>query len=189
MLAVKLYCYVDETGQDTQGELFLVAIVLKEINDLAILEKCLDKIEIKTGKKRSKWNKTRKQIKTQYLEALIQIKELKDSIYYSVYNGTKEYSKLTALTIAKAVMAKEYKNYTVTIIIDGLNNREREIVRNELKLLKIKYRKIRGLKDEQSVFLRLADAMAGFLRDAREQEAYTKPFIKTFINKAIVTET
>ena len=189
MPATKLYCYVDETGQDTKGELFLVAIVLKEITDLFVLEKQLEEIEKKTGKKLSKWKKTRQVVKKKYLKAIIQLKNLKNSIYYAVYNASKEYSKLTALTIAKAVLAKDNKNYTVTIIIDGLNNREREIVRSELKKLKIKYRKIRGLKDEQSAFLRLADAMAGFLRDMREQEPYAKPFIKDFLKKEIVAET
>lgn len=189
MSAIKLYCYVDETGQDTKGSLFLVAIVIKEITDLFILEKKLEEIEKKTGKKLSKWKKTRQVIKKEYLKALIQVKDLKNSIYYSVYSDSKEYSKLTALTIAKTVLAKENKSYTVTIIIDGLNNREREIVRNELKKLKIKYRKIRGLKDEQSAFLRLADAMAGFLRDAREHELYTRQLIKDFLKKEIVNET
>jgi len=26
----KLYCYIDETGQDTKGKLFLVSIVIQE---------------------------------------------------------------------------------------------------------------------------------------------------------------
>ena len=45
----------------------------------------------------------------------------------------------------------------------GLNDKDRDIVSHELKKLKIRYRKIRGLKDEQSVFLRLAHVFANFL--------------------------
>lgn len=52
-----------------------------------------------------------------------------------------------------------------------------------------KYRKVRGTKDEQGVFIRLADAIAGFLRDAIEKQIYTKKFIKEFIRKDIVKET
>ena len=188
MMVTKLYCYVDETGQDTKGELFLVAVVLKEISGLETLEKKLEAIEARTGKKQSKWKKISQKIKKKYLEELIQVKELKNAIFYATYQTSKEYSKLTSLTIAKAVLAKESTNYTVTVIIDGLNNKERDVVREELKKLKIKYRKIRGMKDEQNIFLRLSDAMAGFLREVYEGEEYTKQFIKRFEKASMITE-
>ncbi len=187
-MITKLYCYVDETGQDTKGELFLVAVVLKDIRGLETLEKKLEAIDARTGKKQAKWKKISQKIKKKYLEELIQVKELKNAIFYATYQASKEYSKLTSFTIAKAVLAKESTNYTVTVIIDGLNNKERDIVREELKKLKIKYRKIRGMKDEQSIFLRLSDAMAGFLREVYEGEEYTKQFIKRFEKASIVTE-
>lgn len=188
MMVTKLYCYVDETGQDTKGELFLVAVVLKEIAGLEALERKLEKIEERTGKKQSKWKKISRNIKKKYLEELIHVKELKNAIFYATYKASKEYSKLTSFTIAKAVLAKESNNYTVTVIIDGLNDKERDIVREELKKLKIKYRKIRGMKDEQSIFLRLSDAMAGFLREVYEGEEYARQFIKRFEKANMITE-
>lgn len=184
----KLYCYVDETGQDTKGELFLVAVVLKEITGLETLEKKLKEIEQRTGKRQLKWKKLSRDIKKKYLEELIQVKQLKNSIFYAKYQASKEYSKLTSLTIAKAVLAKESENYTVTVIIDGLNNRERDVVRKELKKLKIKYRKIRGMKDEQSIFLRLSDAMASFLREVHEGKEYARQLIRRFDKARITTE-
>lgn len=183
----KLYCYVDETGQDTQGRLFLVAITLKEIGQLELLENKLQKIEQTSGKNQAKWKKTTKKIKRKYLEGLLQIKELKNSIFYSIYESTKEYTSLTSLTVAKAVLSKG-DNYSVTVIIDGLNNKERDIVRMELKKLKIKYNKIRGMKDEQSIFLRLSDSMAGFLREVYEKEDYALEFMKKFKERKIVVE-
>ena len=104
-MITKLYCFVDETGQDTKGELFLVAVVIKEIAQIASLEKTLAVIEKSTGKKQLKWRKTHKGIKKKYFEALLSIKELKKAIYYATYQSSKEYSKLTSLTIAKAVLA------------------------------------------------------------------------------------
>lgn len=189
MSPTKLYCYVDETGQDTKGELFLVAVILKEMENLSSLEEKLQEIENKSGKKQLKWKKTSKAVKKAYLEDLLQIKDLKHSIFYSQYHSSKEYPKLTSLTIAKAVLAKRENNYTVTVVIDGLNDREREIVREELKKLKIKYRKIRGMKDEQSAFLRLADTMAGLLRDIAEGQTYTKLFLRRLQTTQIVLET
>src|SRR3990167_1464281 len=180
MAVSKLYCFVDETGQDTAGKLFFVAVVLKDIGNLVVLEEKLLSAESGSGKRKLKWKKVRKDIKKKYLNQILNINILKGSIFYSIYENTKEYSKLTSLTIAKAVLAKEDQNYTATVIIDGLNEKERQVVRMELKKLKIKYRKIRGMKDEQSVFLRLADAMAGFMIEVYEEVDYTKPFISRF---------
>lgn len=41
----KLYCFVDETGQDTKGKFFLVSVVLKGEEGLNDLEQKLLKIE------------------------------------------------------------------------------------------------------------------------------------------------
>lgn len=184
----KLYCYVDETGQDTKGKLFLVAVVLKEIEHLESLERKLEGIEKRTGKKQIKWKRVKREIKIKYLEELLKIKELKQSIFYSIYENTTEYTSLTSFTIAKAVLSKSNEDYTVTVIIDGLNDRERDIVRAELKKLKVKYNKIRGMRDESNIFLRLSDAMAGFLREVYEKEEYALTFIKRLKAEKIVME-
>lgn len=184
----KLYCFVDETGQDTKGLFFLVAIVLKEKKSLEFLEKKLRNIEIKSGKKFSKWTKTRNKNKRNYLLQIVDIKALKNSIFYSVYRDTKEYTPLISFSIAKAIFAKKENDYQVKITIDGINKREIGKVRTELKKLRIKYKKIRGLKDEQSVFLRLADAMAGFIRDFSEKQDYTKTIMRKFKKAGIIVE-
>jgi len=76
---------------------------------------------------------------------------------------------------------KKFKKYSVNIIIDGLNKTEREIVRKELKNLNIKYRKVKSnLKDEQDVFLRLVDCLAGFIRDYLEKEKYAINLFKQY---------
>lgn len=189
MTVSKLYCYVDETGQDTEGRLFLVVIILKQKEQLMRLQEELNKIEKSTKKNVLKWTKTPFKIREKYLKELVGLKELKEAIFYSIYRETKEYTALTSLTIAKAIFAKKEHNYTVNIVIDGLNKREMEKIRQELKKLTVHYNKIRGMKDEQSVFLRLADAIAGFLRDCTEKQPYTKSILKKFKEEKIVIET
>lgn len=184
----KLYCYVDETGQDTEGEFFLVSIVINEIKQLDELQGQLINIEQIIKKKQARWHGTKKEVKINYLQKLSELKGLRNSIYYSVYKNTKEYTALTSLAIAKAIHAKKSSNYTAQIVIDGLNDRERDRVRNELKKLEIKYNKIRGMKDEQSVFLRLSDAIAGLLRESYEKEEYALDWVKKFKQKKIITE-
>ena len=180
---------MDETGQDTLGKLFLVAVVIKESKEMHSLEKQLEEIEKMSGKRKFKWKKIKDGIKKKYLSELLKIRLLKKSIFYSIYKESKEYTVLTAVTIAKSVLSITVANYTVTVIIDGLNEKEREVVSRELKKLKIKYKKIRGMRDETNVFLRLADAMAGFLREVNEGKKYTTPFIKHFKETGIISQT
>lgn len=168
----KLYCYADESGQDTKGKLFIVVVVVQESQNLDDLNNQLVEIENSTGKFKTKWHKTSTKIKLTYLQELLGIKELKKTIYYAIYRDSKEYSKLTALAIAESIFHLKITNYSATVIIDGLNNKEKERVRSELKKLKINYRKIRGLKDEQNSILRLADGIAGFLRDKLKNKQY-----------------
>jgi len=52
----KLYCYVDETGQDTKGRLFLVAVVVL-VSDRENLRSKLRKAEQISGKGIKKWMK------------------------------------------------------------------------------------------------------------------------------------
>lgn len=52
----KLYCYVDESGQDTRGALFVVALVITgEAREQ--VRTALQQIEERTGKHK-KWKKT-----------------------------------------------------------------------------------------------------------------------------------
>ena len=183
----KIYCFVDETGQDTAGRLFLVVVVLKEKSNIEELEKQLLNLEVRTGKRLFKWGKTSHDTRVNYFSAIKNIAVLKKAIFYSIYTQTKEYTVLTALTIAKSVLAQGGKG-EVKIIIDGLNAKEMEKVRRELKSLKIKYQKIRGMKDEQSVFLRLADAAAGLLRDSYEKQDYAKFLVEKLKTKGILAE-
>lgn len=188
MQKTKLYCYVDETGQDTFGKFFLVSIVLMDLAIREGLAEKLESIEIKTGKKKTKWTKTSYGVRREFLKKIAYLAALRNSIFYSIYAETKTYTQLTSLSIAKAVLAKGENNYSVTVIIDGLTKADTEKVRRELKKLKVKYDNIRGMKDEQSVFLRLADCIAGFLRDYVEKQPYTKEIFALLKEKKIIVE-
>src|SRR3989344_1314461 len=95
----KLYCYVDETGQDTKGELFLVSIVITE-DDYEALEKLLDEIERKSQKRKDKWSGSSIKRRLAYLELIINNRQFRDKISYAHYHSTKEYQELTILATA-----------------------------------------------------------------------------------------
>ncbi|MFH1029879.1 MAG: hypothetical protein V1770_01315 [bacterium] len=136
---LKLYCYTDETGQDTMGKLFLVSIVIAEKINLELFRKEIFKIELKT-KGRKKWTKTSDKKKILFIEEVLRLKFLRGSLYYSIYENTTEYTPLVAVAISKAIYRKIEKikwEYAANIIIDDLRKTDREIVRRELKALNI----------------------------------------------------
>lgn len=184
----KLYCYVDETGQDTLGEMFLVAVVLKDGEAVEQLHRDVENIEHTSGKHKRKWTKTPNAVKAKYLLLLLENEQLQNTIFYSSYKDSKDYTPLLALTIAKSINARKDNNYSATIVIDGLKGVETEYVRRQLKNLRIHYSKIRGMKDEQDALLRLADSMAGFVRDYMESQEYAREMFVKFGKQKIIRE-
>lgn len=172
---LKLYCYTDETGQDTKGKFFLVSILLSDKEQIEELKNRIGEIERNT-KGKTKWTKTDNKRKILFLDVILKLKILRKNLYYTVYQNTVAYTPLVAMAVGKAVI-RRIKNYSgkykVNVVIDGLKKMDGEIVRKELKNLNIKYGKIKiELKDEQDVLLRLVDALAGFARDYLENEKY-----------------
>ena len=68
----KLYCYVDESGQDTHGELFIVAVVITDDQREALLS-ALEQIERDSGKGANKWHKTMPQRRLDYIAAVLKL--------------------------------------------------------------------------------------------------------------------
>ena len=183
----KLYCYVDETGQDTFGQLFLVSVVItgSERDDL---RRQLRKIEKESGKKQKKWKSARPEQRRNYIQALLAIKKLTGHLYIAAYKDTKTYVDLTILSIAKSLHDFIEKPYEVTVLVDGLKQSERFRFAAGLQKLRVKVRKVRGLKDEADEFIRLADALAGFVRDAQEGDPVMKRLYNEALRKGLIKE-
>lgn len=184
----KIYCYVDESGQDTLGAFFIVAVIIKEQENIEYLESKLEEIEKKSGKRLLKWQKTAFKSRKNYFKLLTEVKGLRSSIFYSIYHNSKEYSSLTSLTIAKAILSKKMNAYKAWITIDGLTKRGMEKIRRELKTLDIHYKTIRGAEDQRSSILRLTDTVAGFLRDHFERQEYTEIIYRKLRNLRVIEE-
>ncbi len=183
----KLYCYVDETGQDTEDKIFLVAVVVIS-KDRDILRKILQKIEKASEKKNRKWTKERRKRRKAYIRLILRAKELTGRIYYSHYTNTRAYIDLTILTTAKAVLDQAKHPYQAIVYVDGLRKNERNRFTAGLRKLHIKAQRARGLKDEADEFIRLADAIAGFIRDGIEGDDIMAPLYKKALRQGIVKE-
>jgi hypothetical protein len=116
----KLYCYVDETGQDTHGRLFLVAVVIvgEERETLAVE---LERIEAISGKRLSKWRKASFERKTAHMRSVLALPQLSGALYYARYSETKAYLDLMVYAAARAILHKGRAPYKATVIVDGLS--------------------------------------------------------------------
>ena len=184
---LRLYCYADETGPDTKGKMFLVAVVITTSELREVIEHRLENLEGKSGKGILKWRLTSIPKKKTYLLGILGIGTLQESLFYAVYRDTKEYFKLVALTIARAInIFSQSRDYKATIYIDGLHKAEIPKIVTFLSAEGIKRRKVRGLRDESSAYIRLADALAGFFRDYEEGNSYAKELFQLFSTRDFV---
>lgn len=183
----KLYAYVDESGQDTKGAFFLVAVVVTGV-ERDTLRRQLAEIERASGKRERKWSKAPRDERARYLERIISVPELNRRLFYSSYRGAQTYVDLTILSTAKALNAAAHGLFEATIFVDGLARTERHRFAAGLRKLRIAVRKVRGARDESDEFVRLADAIAGFVRDAREGDETLRSILEKAMRAGVLRE-
>lgn len=187
-MARKLYCYVDESGQDTEGELFVVAVVLAP-EDRDELLRVLAVIEIQTGKGRRKWSKTTRARQFAYIQRVLLLPLLRDKLYCAVYNDTKEYLTLTVQTIRAALSTIDATNYQVTVLIDALPPTQERVVNNLLHRAGLAVKDVRGVRrEENDTLIRLADATCGFVRAAHENQPEMRALFERVVRRGILKE-
>lgn len=182
----KYYCYVDETGQHTLGKMFVVSIIIPF--DREELEKLLLNIEKVTGKNKIKWIQTQKSRKSDYLEQIFKLLKLKGNIYFSLFENSKGYKDLTVLSVVKAVKHKKFTNNKATILIDGLNKHEIMWFSKEIRKQGLKTDKVRGIKDENSAIIRLADSICGFVFEAKSGNKEANKLLSKEIKRKTIKE-
>ena len=76
----------------------------------------------------------------------------------------------------------------MTVYVDGLSRADVVVFGKELKALSIKRRKVKGVRrDENNAFIRLADALCGLVRDAREGTPVAVELMSLLRKKRAVT--
>jgi hypothetical protein len=183
----KFFIYIDESGQDTKGELFVVTALILEDNREVILER-LKEIEKDSKKKNIKWSKSYSKFRKKYIERITELTCFKNTLFFEIFNG-KEYLKFTSYIIAKTIKTNRYSNDKITIYIDGFNKKELEKLKVELKALQVKHKKLRGVKkDENNAFIRLSDAICGLVRQVYKENKWAKSMLEKLKAKKIITE-
>ncbi len=184
----KLYAYVDETGQDTQGTLFIVAVVVASPREA--LRRSLEVLERETGKGRTKWIKTRKAARlTFWRRFAAEASAAWATIWVGRLLGSRDYVPFVIATTARAILgtAGEAK-YRVTVLVDGLRWQEQRRFAKGLRERRVKVRKVRGLRGSTDPFLRLADAAAGLARAAYEGQSEFRELYQRMVERGLIRE-
>lgn len=171
-MATKFYCYVDETGQDTWGEFFLVAVVVIGEDRNVLIARC-EQLEDESGKGKAKWGRAEKNLRLQYIQRILADSRFHESLRYCVFHQIRDYDTAIVEAIAKAVFwANPPDDYAAYAYIDGLSKTKRREYGPRLRKLGLSVKKVRGVaRDENNALIRLADAVAGFVRDALEEQS------------------
>ncbi|PIV86231.1 MAG: hypothetical protein COZ27_01485 [Candidatus Moranbacteria bacterium CG_4_10_14_3_um_filter_41_65] len=183
----KFSVYVDESGQDTKGNLFIVGILIVDGEKTKLLAD-LENIERQSEKKNLKWRKSRHISKKKYIEMLFDLSYLQEVIFFGEFHDSGEYIHLTSFATAKAILKKAKKDeYKASVFVDGFKKKEIEIFSRGLRDLRIRTRKIRGVKkDENNPFIRLADSLCGLVRDANDGKKWAKESVDILMKKKLI---
>ena len=153
--------YVDESGQDTRGKLFVVAVVAVGNSD-ELRQRC-EFFEESSGKRKVKWRSALRERRLAYLRTVMsEASSLGFSLFYGVFRRTTDYDSSTIDGIAKAIRRLHNPGSRVYVYVDGLAKSKCNVYKNRLRQLSCPVKKvIRVGRDENDSLIRLADALAG----------------------------
>jgi len=167
----KLYAYVEESGQDTKGRIFVVTVIVSDQNYQQLIALC-EAYERASRKGRRKWHGTDPQPRLEFMRLVIGDNRFRGALCYAKlqHRVQPDFDAFTVDTLAGVIASKlDTGHYVVETWIDGLSKTKRTEYANTLRgkgLQNVHLHRVR--KEESNALIRLADSLAGLLRDAIE---------------------
>jgi hypothetical protein len=160
----KTYYFVDESGQDTKGVFFIVAVVIAD-KDLEAWIKVCEEIELESGKGKTKWTSSSFSRRLAYVDMILQNNIFAGRLVYAINKEDQDYPGFTIKTISAAVKFTGGDSRKI-ICVDGLRKNQYVLYGKAIRKQGVTIEKVTGVRDENNALVRLADAMSGFIRDA-----------------------
>ena len=181
----KLYCYVDETGQDMATEFFVVVSVVND-KDQNLLRIKLRQIEAIAKIGQRKWHKADIEKRKQFLKLVIKDGIGNGEIYYGRYPKPLPYFLPMLDVLEKAIRDKAEEKYRAIVYVDGIDKKKAAELTNALRVRGVKLEFVRSARDESEPLIRLADRWAGcirasFLNKSEEKEIFQKAQEKRYL--------
>lgn len=186
---MRLYAYIDESGQDTAGLIFVVGAVIVG-NDHDEVLSLLEAIETRSRKRHIKWHRARPAFRQAYMQELVHLTRLRGCLFFAVFPHTRRYNAVTAEAAARAIRLKAHGRCKVTVLVDGLRKTERRAFTRDLRAARVNPYKVRGvLQEENNAMIRLADAICGLVRDADEGQAWAGDVLRRLHQRGLIVQT
>ena len=170
----KLYCYVDETGQDAASDIFVVVAVVSA-QDQEPLREALLEIERIAGIGHGKWHKSLSARRLNYLSMVLERNLCRGEIFFGSYLKPLPYFFPLLEVLEEAIRIKAIPPYTARVYVDGIDRRKAAELTNALRLRGVSLEMVRSRRDESEPLIRVADRWAGCIRGAlggrREERA------------------
>jgi len=175
----KLYCYVDETGQDAGSKIFITAAVVSS-DDQHNLRMELEAIEKQTKIFKRKWYRAGRRQRTDFITRIMESGQRFGKIFYIVYKKPILFFLSWLEVIASALESVVQGDYRAQVYVDGIDHKKAAELTNTLRAKGVKLSFVKSARDETEAFIRLADRAAGLVRSASEQKGeYAKLLAET----------
>ncbi len=169
----KLYCYVDETGQDARSNVFIVVAIVSEEEQSRLRQQLID-AEQTSGIGISKWNNASHDRRMKFLQIVLDQGIAKGDLFYSSYEKPIPYFFPLLDLVAKAIKAKAEGTYKTKVYVDGIDRKKSKELTNALRVEGISLGLVKMRRDESEPLIRLADRWAGCGRAAIEGNSEPK---------------
>ena len=181
----KLYCFVDETGQDAGSGVFIVVCIVilgnPESLDLLLIE-----LENKMGIGITKWHKTQHLRRLAFLVNFVEKMYKNIKVYYGLFKKPINYQISTLKVIQKCLDNYLEIKFEAVVYIDGINTVSAKKFTKDLRNKKFYLKLVKGIKDESMSLIRLADRWAGCLRLVIEGNQDAKSLVKKAENTGLL---
>lgn len=162
----RLFLFVDESGQDTHGKLFLVGIVAIKDNPESYRVIC-ESAEQASGKAFTKWADSGVKVKLNYIGRILHEPAFIGCLFFALFHDTKNYQAATVETITRALACIDSPASGATVFIDALPKSNQQKIALDLRRMGTGVNKVRGIRrDENDSLIRLADSLCGLARMA-----------------------
>lgn len=162
----KLYCYVDESGQDVTSKFFVVVAVLVFAEDRMTLQDRLLTKEDAARTGRRKWNNLQHNRRLVYLRSLLDQSIGSKRVFFVRYKKPIPYFFPVIEILEKSINHMGGSSISARVYVDGTNKTIARALTNALRSRGISLTMIKGKRDENEPLIRLADMWAGCIRSA-----------------------
>lgn len=169
----KLYCFVDETGQDDRSDYFIVVAVVSS-GEQQELKEALLQLEHQSKIGLKKWHKLRTPEREVFLEMVINTQLAQGEVFFGRYRKPLPYFLPMLETLARAIQIVAVEDYKAVVYVDGIDKKKARELTNALRLKGIKAKHVRSARDESEPLIRLADRWAGCIRSNFEGNVEAK---------------